>query len=149
MTGGITYEQLIISAWAMNGQFADISAHRVGLLLPASVAADIAFLGLYLAGKIPVLLNWKTGQANLTHAAKSLNLTHVVTSKAFIDQTKVEVSGTLFIFLEDVLATMSSFGLLRRFLAIRSLPNWTRSHLINRTSRDPQCASGNTLHERQ
>lgn len=137
VTGGITYEQLIISAWAMNGQFTGISAHRVGLLLPASVAADIAFLGLHLAGKIPVLLNWTTGQANLTHAAKSLNLTHVVTSKAFIDQTKVEVSGTLFIFLEDVLARMSSFGLLRRFLAIRSLPNWTRSHLINRTSRDP------------
>ncbi len=43
---------------------------NVGLLLPASVACDLAFLGLHLAGKLPVVLNWTTGPANLAHAAK-------------------------------------------------------------------------------
>ena len=48
---------------------------------------------LHLAGKLPVVLNWTTGPANLAHAAKLMGLTHVVTSKAFIDRTQVEVPG--------------------------------------------------------
>ena len=36
---------------------------NVGLLLPATVAGDLALLGLHLAGKLPVVLNWTTGPA--------------------------------------------------------------------------------------
>ena len=49
---------------------------------------DIALFALHLAGKLPVHLNWTTGPANLAHAAKLMGLTHVVTSKAFIDRTR-------------------------------------------------------------
>ena len=57
-----------------------------GLLLPASVACDTAFLALHLAGKLPVLLNWTTGPANLAHAAQLMGLTHVITSRGFLDR---------------------------------------------------------------
>jgi hypothetical protein len=40
-------------------------------LLPASADGDLAFLGLLLAGKVPVLLNWTTGPAGLAACRKS------------------------------------------------------------------------------
>ena len=49
---------------------------------------DLAFLALHLAGKLPVVLNWTTGPANLATPRKLMGLTHVVTSKAFIDRTR-------------------------------------------------------------
>ena len=137
MAGGVSYEKLIVGSWAMSGRFREISAPNVGLLMPASVAGDIALIGLFLAGKLPVLLNWTTGPANLTHAAKIMGLTHVVTSKAFIDRVQVEVPGVQFLFLEDVRKNLGKIALLRRLLSVRFLPGSTKTRLLGRLSADP------------
>jgi long-chain-fatty-acid--[acyl-carrier-protein] ligase len=137
LAGGVTYERVVVGAWAMSGRFRELAAPNVGLMLPASVAGDLAFLGLHLAGKLPVLLNWTTGPANLTHAAKVMGLTHVVTSKSFIDRVQVEVPGTQFLFLEDVRAGIGKLGLLRRLLAVRWFPGATRSSLLKRLPAGP------------
>jgi long-chain-fatty-acid--[acyl-carrier-protein] ligase len=136
LAGGVTGEKLVVGAWAMSRRFARIDTPNLGLLLPASVACDLAFLGLHLAGKLPVVLNWTTGPGNLAHAAKVMGLTHVVTSKAFIDRTQVEVPGTQYLFLEDVRAGMGKLELLRRLLAVRWLPGSTRDGLLRRTAGD-------------
>ena len=106
-------------------------------MLPAAVACDLAFLGLHLAGKLPVMLNWTTGPGNLTHAAKLMGLTHVVTSKAFVDRTRVEVPGTQFVFLEDLRASMGKLGLLRRLLSVRAFGGAVKSSLLKRIPNDP------------
>ncbi len=46
LAGGVTYEKLVIGASAMAARFRAIEAANVGLMLPASVACDLAFLGL-------------------------------------------------------------------------------------------------------
>jgi long-chain-fatty-acid--[acyl-carrier-protein] ligase len=74
----------------------------VGVLLPGSVAADVVFFGLHLAGKLPVLLNWTTGPANLAHAVKTLDIRHVITSKKLIDRLGIQIEGAEYVFLEDV-----------------------------------------------
>ncbi len=137
LAGGVTYEKFAVGAWAMSARFRDLAAPNVGLMLPASVACDLAFLGLHLAGKLPVVLNWTTGPGNLAHAAKLMGLTHVVTSKAFVDRTHVEVPGVQFLFLEDVRATMGKFGLLRRLFAVRWFGGSAKSSLLKRVSNDP------------
>jgi long-chain-fatty-acid--[acyl-carrier-protein] ligase len=38
------------------------------------------------------------GPANLAHAAKLLSLTHVVTSRAFVDRTAITVEGTEYLY---------------------------------------------------
>lgn len=136
LAGGVTYEKALVGAWAMSGRFRDIAAPNVGLMLPASVGGDLALLGLFLANKLPVLLNWTTGPANLEHAAKIMGLTHVVTSKAFIDRVQVQVPGTQFLFLEDVRKSLGKIALLRRLIAVRYWPNWTRKRLLGRLGTD-------------
>jgi acyl-CoA synthetase (AMP-forming)/AMP-acid ligase II/acyl carrier protein len=74
----------------------------VGVLLPGSVAADIVFFGLHLAGKLPVLLNWTTGPANLAHAVKTLGIARVITSKKLIDRLGIRIEGAEYLFLEDI-----------------------------------------------
>ena len=82
----------------------------VGVLLPGSVAADIVFFGLHLAGKLPVLLNWTTGPANLAHAVKTLGIRHVITSKKLIDRLGIQIEGAEYLFLEDVRAEHRQAG---------------------------------------
>jgi long-chain-fatty-acid--[acyl-carrier-protein] ligase len=137
LAGGLTYEKMLIGAWAMAARFRDLGTTNVGLLLPASVACDLAFLGLTLAGKVPVVLNWTTGPANLAHAAKLMGLTHVVTSKAFVDRVQVEVPGTKYLFLEDVRGSVGTFEKLRRLVAVRLFGGRLRDHLLTRLPGDP------------
>jgi acyl-CoA synthetase (AMP-forming)/AMP-acid ligase II/1-acyl-sn-glycerol-3-phosphate acyltransferase/acyl carrier protein len=136
LAGAVTYEKLLVGAGAMAKRFRDIEAPNVGLLLPASVGADLAFLGIHLAGKLPVVLNWTTGPGNLAHAARLAGLTHVVTSKAFIDRTQVEVPGPKFLFLEDVRGTIGKIELLRRLLAVRWFARSTKARLLKRAATD-------------
>lgn len=137
LAGGVTYEKFIVGTWAMSAKFRAIAAPNVGLMLPASVACDLAFLGLHLAGKLPVVLNWTTGPGNLAHAVKLMGLTHVVTSRAFVDRVHVAIPGVQFVFLEDVKAGLGKFGLLRKLLSARWFGGAAKAALLKRAESDP------------
>jgi len=138
LAGAVTYERMLIGATVMSRRFREIPAANIGLLLPATVTADVAFCALGLAGKLPVLLNWTTGPANLAHAARLMKLTHVVTSKTFVDRLAIVVEGTKFLFLEDVRAGIGKFELLRTMVAIRYFPGRTKARLLASLDADPQ-----------
>ncbi|HTU23119.1 MAG TPA: AMP-binding protein [Gemmataceae bacterium] len=126
LAGAVTYERMLTGALAMSRRFAALPADNVGLMLPASVACDTALLALHLAGKLPVVLNWTTGPANLAHAARIMGLTHVVTSRAFIDRTAIEIEGVEYLYLERTRNEMSKLELLRTLLMVRWLPGHVR-----------------------
>jgi long-chain-fatty-acid--[acyl-carrier-protein] ligase len=137
LAGGVAYERLVVGAWAMSRRFADLPAPNVGLLLPASVAGDTALLALMLAGKLPAVLNWTTGPNNLAHAAQLMGLTHVVTSKAFVDRTQVQVPGTQYLYLEELRAGMGKVELLSRLLRVRFTPGSVRKGLLAQAAATP------------
>ncbi len=141
IAGTLNFERLLIGSLTMAQRFRDLPGENVGLLLPASVGADIAFLGLHLAGKVPIALNWTTGPANLEHAAKLTKISHVVTSKAFIDRTHIEVPGTQFVFLENIRRTVGKFELVKRLLAVRWFGGSVRRRTLARLPNDPQRAA--------
>src|SRR5262249_50624937 len=78
--GVLTYERLLVGVLTLSQRLAALPGANIGILLPASVACDVAFLALHMAGKLPVLLNWTTGPYNLAHAARVMALSHVLTS---------------------------------------------------------------------
>lgn len=135
--GVLTYERLLVGGLTLAERFRRLPGENVGLLLPASVGGDLAFLALHLAGKLPVALNWTTGPAALGHAVALTGLAHVVTSKAFIDRTRLEVPGAAFVFLEDVRASAGKLELLRRLLAVRYLGGAVRRRTLGRLPADP------------
>ena len=120
--GALTGERLLVGALTLARRLKTIAAPNIGLLLPASAACDVALMALHLAGKLPVVLNWTTGPANLAHAARGMQLSHVVTSKAFADRTGVVVEGTRYLFLEELQATIGKGERLRTLLKVRWQP---------------------------
>jgi long-chain-fatty-acid--[acyl-carrier-protein] ligase len=137
LAGVLTYERLLVGALTMSRRLAKVPGGNVGLMLPSSVACDIALLGLYLAGKLPVVLNWTTGPANLAHAARIMKLTHVVTSRQFVDRTGIEVEGTQYLYLEDLRQETGRWELLRTLLQVRWVPGSVRSQVPRPSADQP------------
>ncbi len=139
MSGVLTYRKLYVAARLMAKRFAALDAvgqianlpgarqvgnlpHAVGILLPGSVAADIVFFGLHLAGKLPVLLNWTTGPANLAHAVKTLNVRHVITSKKLVDRLGIQIEGTEYVYLEDLRGQIGKVEMAMTLLSTYLMP---------------------------
>jgi long-chain-fatty-acid--[acyl-carrier-protein] ligase len=127
MSGVLSYRKLYIAASLMARRFASFGSSNatgdaVGVLLPGSVAADIVFFGLHLAGKLPVLLNWTTGPANLAHAVKTLNVRHVITSKKLIDRLGIQIDGTEYVYLEDIRGEIGKLEAVLMMLSTYMMP---------------------------
>ena len=67
------------------------SGQRVGIMLPASSAACVAWLAVLLAGQTPVMLNWTTGPRNLGHCLRLAGVRHILSARALLD--RLEGSG--------------------------------------------------------
>ncbi|MCL4201941.1 MAG: AMP-binding protein [Pirellulaceae bacterium] len=104
LSGVLTYRRMLVGASLMAKRFTRFEGDAVGVLLPSTVAADVVFFALHLAGKLPVMLNWTTGPANLAHAVQTMKIRHVVTSHRFVDRLGVEIEGAEYVFLEDLRA---------------------------------------------
>ena len=137
MAGAMTYERLLLGATLLADRFAAIDGKPVGLMLPASVAGVTALLGLHLAGKLPVILNWTTGPANMAHAVKVVGVTVVVTSRQFIDRTQIAVPGATFYFLEDVRKSVTKFEKVWRLLSVTLFRTQTVRRRLARLSTKP------------
>jgi acyl-CoA synthetase (AMP-forming)/AMP-acid ligase II/1-acyl-sn-glycerol-3-phosphate acyltransferase/acyl carrier protein len=119
LSGVVTYARMLTGARLMSKRFVALPGDAVGLMLPASVAADTAFLALLWANKLPVLLNWTTGPVNLNHAAKVMGIQRVVTSRKFVDRIGVAIEGVEYVFLEDVRKGIGKMEALATLLGIR------------------------------
>jgi len=127
LSGVVTYVRLLTGARLMAKRFgllpgAAVPGEAVGLMLPASVAADIAFTALLWARKLPVLLNWTTGPVNLNHAVQVMRIRRVITSRKFIDRLGVKIEGVEYVFLEDIRKSIGKLEALATLLGIRLFP---------------------------
>jgi len=137
VSGVLTYRKLLVGTELMAKRFGSLPGEAVGVLLPASVAADLVYFSLHRAGKLPVLLNWTTGPANLAHAVASLGLTHVITSRKLIDRLGIEVRGAEYVFLEDVKAGIKKLEALRVLAGTYVWPSRALRHVPRPNPDDP------------
>ncbi len=107
ISGVLKFRRMLVGATLLSKQLRKLEQRHVGLMLPASVAADLVFFALHLAGKVPVMMNWTTGPANLAHGVKVTDVKHIVTSRKMIDRLGIEVEGAEYIFLEDLRGKIS------------------------------------------
>jgi long-chain-fatty-acid--[acyl-carrier-protein] ligase len=85
-TPAISYERLLVTALVLRKQFLKLKGEYIGVMLPATVGVYAIILGLLLAKKVPVMLNWTVGVRVLKHAKELLNLETVLTSEKFLDK---------------------------------------------------------------
>ena len=102
ISGVLPARRVLVGASLMARRFAAWPEKHVGVMLPASVAADIVFFALHMAGKTPVMMNWTTGPANLAHGVKVTGTKRIITSKKLIDRLGIEVPGAGYEYLETI-----------------------------------------------
>ena len=66
----------------------NVPERRVGIVLPPGIGATIANLGVILAGKIPVNLNFSTGRSSNESAMARAGVQRLITVPALVDQIK-------------------------------------------------------------
>jgi long-chain-fatty-acid--[acyl-carrier-protein] ligase len=122
VSGGLSYGRLLVAAGLMARRFARYEEPHVGVMFPASVAADLVFYGLHLAGKVPVMFNWTTGPANLAHGIVVTGTKRIVTSRRLVDRLGIEVKGAEFVFVEDLRGEIGKGEALRTAVGTRLTP---------------------------
>lgn len=123
--GGVrTYRDLITAILVLRPILERMPGERLGILLPASVTADIVYLAALFAGKVPVMVNWTVGPRNAVHSLDAAGVRRVVTAGAFA--ARLESVGTdlssirdRFVCLEDMRQSVTRGAKLRAWLASR------------------------------
>lgn len=124
-SGVLSYGELIRAACVLGARIARTTraGETVGLMMPTSVAAIIAFFALQASGRVPALLNFQAGAANLQSACRLAGVKQVLTSTRFVEAAGLQATvaklepPVTFLHLERLRETLSwrdkFFGLAR------------------------------------
>jgi len=126
--GEKSYRDLVIACLLLKPVIENLSGDCVGIMLPASVTADIFYLAALFTGKTPVMVNWTTGPRNLIESLNLANVKHVLTNKGLIDKIAsqgIDLSAVIdrFVFVEALSRGISRLARLRARLA--GYVSWT------------------------
>ncbi|NMA46537.1 MAG: AMP-binding protein [Lentisphaerae bacterium] len=122
--GVLTNRQIILAIMALRPSIMAIPGERVGILMPACATANIVYMAVLFAGKIPVLVNWTVGLRNMRYCLDNAEVETIITSSQVIDRLEgrgTDFSGVKeqFRYLEDIAKGISLPHKLRCVLASR------------------------------
>ncbi|MET4683619.1 acyl-[acyl-carrier-protein]-phospholipid O-acyltransferase/long-chain-fatty-acid--[acyl-carrier-protein] ligase [Brevundimonas faecalis] len=88
----LTYTGLIRAAFVLGRKIAKLTqpGERVGVLLPSSAGVVVTFFALHAFGRVPVMLNFTSGEANLKAALKTAGVKKILSAKRFVTQAKLD-----------------------------------------------------------
>ncbi|MGX5801386.1 acyl-[ACP]--phospholipid O-acyltransferase [Bradyrhizobium sp. Arg314] len=126
VTGTLSYGKLLTAAAVLGEKFEHLYAGQqtLGIMLPNANGSCATLLGVMSAGKVPAMINFTAGAANIVSACKAAEVRTVLTSRAFVEQAKLgpmveEIGRSVdIVWLDDLRATIGLkdklLGLLRR-----------------------------------
>ena len=131
--GQRSYRDLLTGIFALKPRIEALKGERVGIMLPASGAAVVAYLTVLFSGKVPVMVNWTAGSRNLIHGLKLLGVEQVITSTQLV--SKLESKGSdlsgirdRFWMLEELRGSLTRTEKLAAFLRARFF--WSALHEV-------------------
>ncbi|BCA61371.1 2-acyl-glycerophospho-ethanolamine acyltransferase [Sphingomonas sp. HMP9] len=127
----MTYGRLVTGSLALARPIATITrpGEAIGVLLPNVGAVVVTVFALQANGRVPAMLNYTAGLANLQAACTAAQIRTILTARAFVDQAKLgdivtglEAAGIGVRYLEDIGATIGAIDKVRALIATR----WAR-----------------------
>jgi acyl-[acyl-carrier-protein]-phospholipid O-acyltransferase/long-chain-fatty-acid--[acyl-carrier-protein] ligase len=122
----LSYRRLIAAAQVLGKKLLPVAkpGEAVGVLLPNTTGVVAVFFALQGIGRVPAMLNYSAGPANVAAACRAAVVSTVLSSRAFVEKGKLEpivealnAAGVRIVWLEDVRPTVSALdriaGLLR------------------------------------
>ena len=124
VTGALTYKRLLLGVAIFGAKlmpFAPVG-RAVGVMLPNANGAAVTILGLMSAGRVPAMINFTAGAANILAACKAAQIDTIVSSRTFIEKGKLTAlvaaleQAVKLVYLEDVRAGVTLGDKLRGML---------------------------------
>lgn len=124
----LSYNRFVAGSLALARPLAKESApgEAVGLLLPNVAGVAVAFFALQAVGRVPAMLNYTSGLANIRAACTAAQIRTIVTARAFVDQARLgdlveglAADGLAIRYLEDIGAAIGPAAKLRALVAAR------------------------------
>ena len=142
VTGAFTYKRLLLGISILGRKLMPLAdeGKAVGVMLPNANGAVVTTFGLMSAGRVPAMINFTAGAANILAACKAAQVKTIVTSRAFIERGKLDAlveklaAEISFVYLEDVRATV---GLRRQAARTFHLQKAAGCAKARRLGRDP------------
>jgi acyl-[acyl-carrier-protein]-phospholipid O-acyltransferase/long-chain-fatty-acid--[acyl-carrier-protein] ligase len=126
-TPPLTYDRAIAASLVLGRRLTRGTkpGEPVGVMLPNSVGAAIAFLAFQATGRVPVMLNHTSGVDGILSACQTAGLRRVVTSRRFVELAKLAslaerlADAVELVWLEDVRAKLGLADKLYGAVALR------------------------------
>ncbi|PWB63801.1 MAG: acyl-[ACP]--phospholipid O-acyltransferase [Bradyrhizobiaceae bacterium] len=127
LTGALSYKRLLIGAAVLGRKLMPLAPEgkAIGVMLPNANGAAVTLLGVMSAGRVPAMINFTAGAANILAACRAAQVDTIVTARSFIEKAKLGAvlaqlgEGLKIVYLEDVRATVGTADKLRGLLAAK------------------------------
>jgi len=105
----VPYERMLLAALIFARKFKKINSKYVGVMVPTSAGCMLSNLGVLMAGKIPVMINYATGAIeNSIYAQEKCSFQTILTSRKLLEKLNLNsIEGM--IFLEDLAQDIKIF----------------------------------------
>ncbi len=119
------FKTLVRSSLGLGRALAVITrkGENVGLMLPNSLGALVAFFALQAFGRVPAMLNFSTGVSSLLSACRTAQVKTVVTSRRFVELGRLDsvveqiAQNARIVYLEDLKQKIGVIGKIRLALS--------------------------------
>jgi len=116
-SGRLTYKRLLQAVRILGAKLMPLApeGRPIGVMLPTSNGAVVTVLALMSGGRVPAMINFTSGAANVLGACRAAEVDTIVMAHAFVEKARLEKliaqieSKVRIIYLEDIRETVS-FG---------------------------------------
>jgi len=121
VSGQLTYKRLLMAAAILGKKLMPLAleGRALGVMLPTSNGAVVTMLAVMTAGRVPAMINFTAGAANILAACRAAELDTILTSRTFVEKGRLQnlvahLEGPVrIVYLEDIRATVGALDKLR------------------------------------
>jgi acyl-[acyl-carrier-protein]-phospholipid O-acyltransferase/long-chain-fatty-acid--[acyl-carrier-protein] ligase len=120
-SGRLTYKRLLQATAILGAKLMPLAleGRPVGVMLPTSNGAAVTVLALLSGGRVPAMINFTSGAANVLGACRAAEVDTILTARAFVERARLEkLIGQIekqvrIVYLEDIRKTVTFSDKLR------------------------------------
>jgi acyl-[acyl-carrier-protein]-phospholipid O-acyltransferase/long-chain-fatty-acid--[acyl-carrier-protein] ligase len=87
----LSYRKLVLGAQVLGLKLAPLATpgEAVGIMLPNSAGVAVAFFALQAVGRVPAMINFTSGAANIKAGCRAAGVWVIITSRAFVEKARL------------------------------------------------------------
>jgi acyl-[acyl-carrier-protein]-phospholipid O-acyltransferase/long-chain-fatty-acid--[acyl-carrier-protein] ligase len=124
LSGELTYKRLLTAIAVLGRKLMPLAGEgkALGVMLPTSNGGVVTTFAVLSAGRVPAMINFSSGAANIRAACRAAEVETILTSRAFVEKGRLDhvieqiANDVRIVYLEDIRPTIGTFDKLRGLL---------------------------------